>query len=251
MDVVAARPAHRTSLILELAHPHHERLVVGHDQAALAGRDGLVRRERKTAGAAERPETTAGMARSQRFRGVLDDRDAARRGDLEDAFDGRGASADVDRNDGTRPRRDRARERVRGDGQRRRIDVDEHRRRAGERHRVDGRDEGEVRHDDFVSAANAEGRGYHTIYRRVVAATISARAGRRDIARTELARAISATEGDSVMRLDLAPDEALLRLALGDRDRAEELVRGYLKARPMARDYFARELLFKDLHLEN
>jgi eukaryotic-like serine/threonine-protein kinase len=104
---------------------------------------------------------------------------------------------------------------------------------------------------DPAEKARAEGRGYHTIYRRVVAATISARAGRRDIARAELARAISATKEDSVMRLDLAPDEALLRLALGDKDRAAELVRGYLKARPMARDYFARELLFKDLHLEN
>jgi serine/threonine-protein kinase len=99
--------------------------------------------------------------------------------------------------------------------------------------------------------ARAEGRAYHTIYRRVVAATISARAGQRNIARTELARAISATKGDSVLKLDLAPDEAILRLALGDRERAAELVRGYLKARPMARDYFARERVFKDLDLGN
>jgi hypothetical protein len=84
----------------------------------------------------------------------------------------------------------------------------------------------------------------------VAAATISARAGRRNIARVELARAISATKGDSVLTLDLAPDQALLRLALGERDRAAELVRGYLKARPMARDYFARERVFKDLPLD-
>ena len=100
---------------------------------------------------------------------------------------------------------------------------------------------------DPAVKARAEGRAYHPIYRRVVAATISARAGGRNIARAELARAIAATKGDSVLKLDLAPDEALLRLALGDRKRAAELVRGYLKARPMARDYFAREELFKDL----
>jgi serine/threonine-protein kinase len=102
---------------------------------------------------------------------------------------------------------------------------------------------------DPAAKAKAEGRGYHTIYRRVAAATISAREGQRGIARAELARAISATKDDSVLTLDLAPDEALLRLALGERDRAAELVRGYLKARPMARDYFARERAFKDLPL--
>jgi TolB-like protein len=102
---------------------------------------------------------------------------------------------------------------------------------------------------DPAEKAKAEGRGYHPIYRRVVAATISARAGQRDIARTELARAIRATRGDSGLRLDLAPDEALLRLALGDRRQAAKLVREYLRARPLARDYFAREPLFKEFQL--
>jgi tetratricopeptide (TPR) repeat protein len=104
---------------------------------------------------------------------------------------------------------------------------------------------------DPAEKAKAEDREYHTIYRRVVAATISARKGQRDIARVELARAIAATRGDSTLTLDLAPDEALLRLALGQRDRAEQLVRGYLRARPMAREYFAREQAFKDLDLED
>ena len=104
---------------------------------------------------------------------------------------------------------------------------------------------------DPAEKARAEDREYHTIYRRVVAATISARKGQRDIARAELARAISATRGDSTLTLDLAPDEAVLRLALGERERAAQLVRGYLKARPMAREYFAREQVFKDLDLED
>jgi TolB-like protein len=100
---------------------------------------------------------------------------------------------------------------------------------------------------DPAEKAKAEGRPYQTIYRRVVAATISARAGKINIARAELARAIKATRGDSGLRLDMAPDEALLRLALGDKRRATDLVREYLKARPMARDYFAREPLFREL----
>jgi TolB-like protein/tetratricopeptide (TPR) repeat protein len=100
---------------------------------------------------------------------------------------------------------------------------------------------------DPADKAAAEGRAYHTIYRRVVAATISARAGRRDIARAELARAIQAAAGDSTLRLDLIYDEAYLRLVLGQQERAAELLRKYIKARPMARDYIARDPLFKDL----
>jgi serine/threonine-protein kinase len=100
---------------------------------------------------------------------------------------------------------------------------------------------------DPAEKAKAEGRAYHPIYRRVVAATISARAGKTGFARGELGRAIQAAQGDSTLTLDLAPDEALLRLALGDRRRAADLVRGYLEARPTARDYFTREPLFKEL----
>jgi TolB-like protein len=100
---------------------------------------------------------------------------------------------------------------------------------------------------DPPEKAIAEGREYHTIYRRVVAATISARAGRRDIARAELARALRSTEGDSVLRLDLAYDEAYLRLVLGEPERAAELLRGYVEARPLARDYIARDPLFRGL----
>jgi eukaryotic-like serine/threonine-protein kinase len=100
---------------------------------------------------------------------------------------------------------------------------------------------------DPPDKAAAAGHAYTTIYRRVVAATISARAGRQDIARAELARARRATERDSTLRLDLAYDEAYLQLVLGARQRAADLLRRYVEARPMTRDYIARDPLFRDL----
>jgi hypothetical protein len=104
---------------------------------------------------------------------------------------------------------------------------------------------------DPAEKARIEGRQYHTIYRRVVAATISARAGRRDIARAEIARARRATAGDSVLSMDLAYDEAYLRLVLGERARAVELLRAYIEARPMARDYLARDPLLRELKVQS
>ena len=95
--------------------------------------------------------------------------------------------------------------------------------------------------------AKLEGLEYHTIYRRIVAATISARAGRKDIARAEIARARRATGGDSTLSMDLGYDEAYLRLVLGERERAVQLLRNYVKARPLARDYLARDPLLRDL----
>jgi serine/threonine-protein kinase len=104
---------------------------------------------------------------------------------------------------------------------------------------------------DPVEKARAEGRLYHTIYRRIVAATISARAGRPDIARAEIARARRLTAGNSVLSMDLAYDEAYLRLVLGERARATELLRSYVEARPMARDYLARDPLLRDLRVQD
>jgi serine/threonine-protein kinase len=102
---------------------------------------------------------------------------------------------------------------------------------------------------DPPDRAKSEGRAYHTIYRRVVAATISARAGRQDIARAEIARARRATKGDTTLDMDLNYDEAYLRSVLGERRRTAELLRAYIKARPLSRDYLARDPLLKNLLL--
>ena len=100
---------------------------------------------------------------------------------------------------------------------------------------------------DPAERARAEGRAYHRIYRRVVAATISARAGHPEIARAEIARARRETASDSTLSLDLNYDEAYLRLVLGDRARARRLIAEYVRARPLARDYLARDPLLREL----
>jgi tetratricopeptide (TPR) repeat protein len=102
---------------------------------------------------------------------------------------------------------------------------------------------------DPPERAKFEGRTYHTIYRRIVAATISARAGQTQMARAEIARARQGTSGDSTLSLDLGYDEAYLRLVLGERERARALLREYVNARPLARDYLARDPLLQDLRL--
>jgi TolB-like protein len=102
---------------------------------------------------------------------------------------------------------------------------------------------------DPPDRAKSEGRAYHTIYRRIVAATISARAGRPDIGRAEIARARRATKGDTTLDMDLNYDEAYLLSVLGERRRAAALLRAYINARPLSRDYLARDPLLQSLPL--
>jgi serine/threonine-protein kinase len=95
--------------------------------------------------------------------------------------------------------------------------------------------------------ARAAGLTYHTIYRRIVAATVAARAGDPATGRAELARALQATARNPSLRLDLAYDEAFLRLTLGERDRAREVLDGLIRARPLLGPLLARDPLFADL----
>jgi hypothetical protein len=87
---------------------------------------------------------------------------------------------------------------------------------------------------------------YNPIYRRILAATISARAGQPGVARREIARARRAVAHDSTLSMDLNADEAYLRLLLGERQRAKELLRTYMAARPLA-PYLARDPLLRPL----
>jgi serine/threonine-protein kinase len=97
--------------------------------------------------------------------------------------------------------------------------------------------------------AKVDGNPYNPIYWRMVAAAISARAGRNDVARAEIARARRAVKGDSALGFDLAYDEAYLRLLLGEPDHAEVLLRELIRARPGTRALLARDPLFRDLPL--
>jgi hypothetical protein len=92
--------------------------------------------------------------------------------------------------------------------------------------------------------ARAAGNAYGPIYRRIVAASISARAGDVQRARAELARAHRDIRSQPELRVDLAYDEAYLRLVLGERAAAASLLRYYLAAKPELASYLARDPLF-------
>jgi hypothetical protein len=97
---------------------------------------------------------------------------------------------------------------------------------------------------DPPEKAWAAGHPYNAIFRRVAAATISARAGARELARAEIARARQATKADSGLLLDLAYDEAYLWLVLGEREQAARLLNRLLEARPVLRPLLARDPLW-------
>jgi DNA-binding SARP family transcriptional activator/TolB-like protein len=94
---------------------------------------------------------------------------------------------------------------------------------------------------DPAERAAVSGRPYTTIYRRLVAAAVSAAAGQRDSARAVLAAAIAQVSNDSELRTDVLYDAAFVHLALGEQSRARELIAEYLRARPDLRLLIERD----------
>ncbi|HEX8695886.1 MAG TPA: BTAD domain-containing putative transcriptional regulator [Longimicrobium sp.] len=103
---------------------------------------------------------------------------------------------------------------------------------------------------DPAPRAQAAGRAYSPIYRRMVAAAISARAGDVDTARAVIARARREVAKDQQLQTSLAYDEAYLRLVLGEREQALRLLRLYIEARRSLKSYLERDPLFRELHDE-
>ena len=157
MEVVAAGSPHRPPLVLELAKTRVDPFVVSKDRSALAGRDGLVRREGEASRDTECPEGPAAPARDEGLGRILNDRDVVARGDGEDVLDLGAASAHVDGYDRLRPLGDRPLELRRIEAQAALLDVGENHRRPGERRGVRGRDEREVGNDDLVARADSGG----------------------------------------------------------------------------------------------
>ena len=103
---------------------------------------------------------------------------------------------------------------------------------------------------DPPGRARAEGRAYSPVYRRMVAASVSARAGDRTRARAEAVRAREAVKGDRELELSLDYDEAYLRLVLGEVAAARRLLDRLAVARPSLRPFLARDPLFRELFTE-
>jgi DNA-binding SARP family transcriptional activator/TolB-like protein/tetratricopeptide (TPR) repeat protein len=94
---------------------------------------------------------------------------------------------------------------------------------------------------DPPGRAAAAGRAYDPVFRRMIAAAVSARAGDTARARAELARARVDAAVDPDARVSLIPDEAYLLYLLGDRAAAVERMRVYLAQRPQDRALLERE----------
>jgi len=100
---------------------------------------------------------------------------------------------------------------------------------------------------DPPARAAENGRAYSPVYRRMVAASVSARAGDAARARAEVARARREVGSDADLRLSLAYDEAYVRLRLGERDAARRLLDELIAARPPLGNYLRRDPLFREL----
>jgi DNA-binding SARP family transcriptional activator/TolB-like protein len=100
---------------------------------------------------------------------------------------------------------------------------------------------------DPAEAARTAGRAYAPVFRAMVAAAVSARAGDADSARAVLARARRETAGDPEARVSLAYDEAYLQVVLGDVEAARRSLEAYAAGRPGVREYLARDAVFRGL----
>jgi hypothetical protein len=93
---------------------------------------------------------------------------------------------------------------------------------------------------DPPELAKATGHAYSPVYRRAVAAGVSARAGDRERAIREIAALRSSVSADSALALDLLYEEAAVRYELGELDEARRLIDALFSARPMLRSQMAR-----------
>lgn len=104
---------------------------------------------------------------------------------------------------------------------------------------------------DPPDRARTTGHAYSPFYRRAVAAAVSARAGDRVRATTEIASLRSSASRDSVLALDLLFEEAAVRYETGEVAEARRLVELLFAARPMLRTQLARVPLVRSLSVSD
>jgi hypothetical protein len=97
-----------------------------------------------------------------------------------------------------------------------------------------------VRDLERLDGATA-GRRYSPIFRRLVAASVSAAAGDRDRARAVLDSALKQTRGDEELSTDVLFDAAWVHFALGEREAGERELAAYLRARPDVAGFVLRD----------
>ena len=103
---------------------------------------------------------------------------------------------------------------------------------------------------DPPALAASAGHSYSPVYRRLVAAAISARAGDTARARSELARQRAAATNDPELQLDMIPEEITLLLLTGRKQDALERLRWALERRPLLGGLIARDPILGPLARE-
>ncbi len=95
--------------------------------------------------------------------------------------------------------------------------------------------------------AAAAGHRYAPVYRRLIAAAVSARAGDTARARDELERQRMAAASDSSLMLDLIPEEITLLLQFGERQTALQRLRWAIERRPLLGGLVANDPILRTL----
>lgn len=98
---------------------------------------------------------------------------------------------------------------------------------------------------DPEDKAKEAGHSYTPVYRRLLAATVDARAGNRFKAESVLAEARKRAAGDSTMQLDMAPDEAVLLYTLGRRAESRRVADRFWAMRPTQMEAARRDPLYR------
>lgn len=100
---------------------------------------------------------------------------------------------------------------------------------------------------DPPELAATAGHRYAPVYRRMVAAAISARAGDETRARQELERQRLAAADDSTLALDMAVDEITLLLQFGEKQQAVERLKWLIERRPFISSLIGRDPILRTI----
>jgi class 3 adenylate cyclase/DNA-binding SARP family transcriptional activator/TolB-like protein/tetratricopeptide (TPR) repeat protein len=103
---------------------------------------------------------------------------------------------------------------------------------------------------DPPAEARADGRVYQLVYRRMLYASVLARAGQHDSARAMVARARQEVSHRPDMRASLAYDEAHVHLCLGERAAAVRALEELFRLQPLQRRSIAADYQFRSLRTD-
>ena len=100
---------------------------------------------------------------------------------------------------------------------------------------------------DPAPRARISGHPYSPIFRRMIAAMVSASSGDRSTARATLAQARNEVKGNAELSTDLLYEAACLHFVLGERETGERELSAYIRARPDVAGFMLRDATVRRL----